>query len=179
MATGPLNIPNVTTNNFSFGPGVLKLGPSGSTPTLDVGAVNAGASLEIRGTVLDARQGNPSMLIKRYTQTSDVTFSVTGLEWDYDNFAKALGAGITTSSQFDYGGDADVASYALQFEHRMPSGNTQTVRIWEVVGSGEMTINFGEDLHEFPFAYQAVRATTDWASNSLNGCNQYFRIVKA
>ena len=177
--SGPYNIPNITTSNFSFGTGILKLGVAGATPTLDVGAVTAGSSLEIRGTALDARSGTPSMLIKRYTQVSDVVFTLTGLEWYYDNLAKALGAGITTSSQFDYGGDPNVASYALQFEHRMPTGNTQTIRLWEVVGSGEMTINFGEDMHEFPMTYQAIRSTTDWASNNLAGCNQYFRIVKA
>jgi hypothetical protein len=176
---GPLNIPNVTTNNLSFGPGVLKLGVSGTTPSLDVGAVNAGAQLEIRGSVLDVRQGSPSMLIKRYTQVSDAMFSITGLEWDYDNIAKALGSGITTSTQFDYGGDPNVASYALLFEHRMPAGNTQSVYIWEAVGSGEVTVNFSEDIHEFPLAFQALRVTSDWAGNSLSDRNQYFRIVKA
>jgi hypothetical protein len=119
------------------------------------------------------------MLIKRYTQVSDAVFSIVGLEWDFDNLAKALGAGITTSTQFDYGGDPNVGEYALQFEHTMPSGATQTLRMWKVVGSGEMTVSFSEDLHEFPMAFQSVRVTTDWASNALSDMNQYFRIVKA
>jgi hypothetical protein len=176
---GPLNIPNVTTDNYSFGPGILKLGPAGATPTLDVGSVAADGVLEIQSTSLDLRLGSPSMLVKRYMQVSDVMFSISGLEWDYDNFLKAMGAGITSATQFDFGGDPNITNYALQFQHRMPSGATQTIRIWEVVGSGETQFNFGEDFHEFPMQFQAIRKQTDWASNALSTGAQYFRIVKA
>jgi hypothetical protein len=178
MGSGPYNVPNVTTANFSFGPGILKLGPAGATPTLDVGAVDQGASLEVRSTTLDLRQGNPSMLIKRYLQVSDVAFSVTGLEWNFDNLSKAIGSGVTTSTQFDFGGDPNVTEYALQFDHRMPTGSTQTLRIWTVVGSGEITINFSDDFHTFPMAYSAVRSSTTWGGATIDDNNQYFRIVK-
>lgn len=175
---GPLNIPSVTTADVSFGPGILKLGPAGTTPSVDLGAVRSGASLEIQTTNVDLRQGNPDMLIKRYIQSSDVQFTVTGLEWDFDTLVRALGAGVTQSNQFDFGGEHTAKNVALEFTHRMPAGHTIAVRVWEAVSTGEMSINFGEDLHEFPATFQAVRSETDWSGASLSDRNQYFRIVR-
>jgi len=176
---GPLNVPTVTQNDLSFGPGVVYVGPVGSTPSTHLGAVEAGSTLEIRSSVLDVRQGNPSALIKRFNQSQDVGYSCSGLEWDLYVISQALGCGVTSAAgKLDFGGDPNTAKIALLVQHQTPAGGTIDVRIWEAVGNGEVSLGFGEDSHKFPYRWDAVLADTDWAGGSLTDKNRYFQIEK-
>ena len=175
---GALNVPAYNTDNLSFGPGIVYIGASGTTPATDVGLVASGAQLQVTGSNIDVRAGSPQVLVKRFRQVSDVTFSFTSQEWNYENLRRALGAGTTTSTTYDYGADPLYTEFAIQFVHRMPSGTTQYLRLWSVVPDGELTINFGDDLAEFPQAFTCLAVSADWAGNTLSGGYKYFRVKK-
>ena len=65
----PLNIPSGTTNDISFGPGVIYMDPwtaptvGGVTPTTDVGFISEdGVTVEITNETKDIMQGNPKLI---------------------------------------------------------------------------------------------------------------------
>ena len=60
--------------------GVLYLGPAGSTPTIDCGAVRSGAELAFSRERLEIHQGSPRQLIKQYVVAETVRLTVRGLE---------------------------------------------------------------------------------------------------
>jgi len=176
----PYNIPSYDSDRFSFGPGILYLGVTGSTPSVDIGAVRSGAELTIARERLDVPQGSPRTIVKSYAVQENVQLTVTGIEWNLDRLADVLGAGVTTSSVAEdtiaFGGDMSIAQKALKFVHRTPAGTTIEVYLWAVEGSGEVAVTFGDDIHEFPYTFLARRATTDWAGNSLSTTRQLFKI---
>ncbi len=177
----PFNIPSHDADRFSFGPGILFIGAVGSTPTTDVGAVRTGAELVINRTVLEARQGSQMNLIRQYVTTENVQLTVNGIEWNIVRLAEALGAGVTTSSggldTLEFGGDINMAEVALSFVHQMPSGATVTVDLWEASPAGEFSINFGEDLHEFPYSFKALDSDTRWDGTAILGNQRLLRIT--
>jgi len=69
-----------------------------------------------------------------------------------------------------------ITEAAVKFVHQMPSGGTVTVYLWKAQGSGEVTITFGDDPHEFPYEFTALTATTDWAGNTLGSKERLCKI---
>jgi len=175
------NIPSYSVDNITFGPGILYLGTSGATPTVDIGAVTS-AKLTMTRAKLEIKQGSPKQLVKRYASEETVQFSITGIEWKPNNIARALGAGVTSGSAttdiLEYGGDMNFTSVALKFVHVMPSGDTINLFIWSAHGSGDMEITFGDDVHEIPLAFDALRSSTDWAGATLASNKQFFKLLK-
>lgn len=175
------NIPSYTTDNFSFGPGILYLGVTGATPTIDVGA-STGAVLRITRTVLPIDVGTPKMRIHNLCSQEMVELEFTSIEWDLLRMAQLLGGGVTASAggvdSIALGGDFNYGKYAVLFRHIMPAGHTLDIMIWEAIGSGETENTFGDALHEMSYKFQAVRATTDWASASLGATVQYCKITR-
>lgn len=177
----PYNIPTVTTNDISFGPAVLYVGVAGTTPLVDVGSISEdGVSLEITSEKKYISQGNPRLNIYAFSQAQGVMVKATGIEWDFDNMAYALGAGATASSASDttfmFGGDPLATIVAIHIEHYMAvSGNTMNVYVWRAQGDAGISTQFGQDEHMFEYSFTALRATQDWASNSLA---ERFQLVK-
>jgi hypothetical protein len=170
------NVPNYTTNNVSIGPGILYLAASGTTPTVDVGAVKGG-ELTITREKLAVEQGFPAQEIISYAIKETVTLTVQAIEWNFEHLAKALGAGVATATQFDFGGDINFTQAAVRFTHRIPAGATITIDMWRCDGAGDMTTSFaGQDVHEFPYSFNALNATTDWASNALDDDKTLFQM---
>jgi len=178
----PYNVPAYSTDNFSFGPGILYAGAAGTTPTTDIGAVRSGAELAITRERITVEQGSPFQKVAEYVIRETATLTVTGIEWNFDNLARALGAGVTTSSAtkdtFAFGGDMSIKEVALKFVHRSPAGHTFSLYIWKANGTGELTITFGDDIHEFPYTFEALRSKTDWAGGSLPEKEQLFKIIR-
>ena len=176
----PFNIPTLDTNRFSFGPGLLFLGPIGATPTIDVGAVRSGAELVINRTVLEARQGSQMNLIKQYVTTENVQLTVNGIEWHMDRLVQALGAGVTSTigalDTLEFGGDINMAELALLFQHQLPNGATVSVDIWKVSPAGEFTLTFGDDLHEFPYSFKGLDEDNRWDGTVIAGNQRLMRI---
>jgi len=176
------NVPHYTTNEFSFGPGILYAGVAGETPTIDnthdIGGVRSGASFVVTRTMLDVLQGSPAVLVKRYVTAETGVLTVTGIQWNFDNFAKALGAGVTTADTFEFGGSMEVENLALQFIHKNPAGHTHTLMIYLANGQGTLTIPFGDDLHEFEYAFSALATETNWNGDALVVGRQLFKIKR-
>jgi len=83
---------------------------------------------------------------------------------------------ITGGQKLGFGGDMNITEVAVKFVHQMPSGGTVIVYLWRAQGSGEITITFGDEPHEFPYEFSALTATTDWAGNPLSSTERLCRI---
>jgi hypothetical protein len=180
----PLNLPTVTQNDISFGPGRLFLGAAGATPTVDVGAITEdGVTVEFSSEQRDITQGNPKLIELTFFQSQSVMVKVTSIEWNFDSLAYALGAGNTSASgtfeAFAFGGEPCPTEVALHVEHEMClSGNTINVYVWRAVGEGNVSLPFTHDEHQFEYNWKALRASTDWASVSLASDEQLIQILR-
>jgi len=181
----PYNVPsNVDKDNFSFGPAVVYIGATGSTPTTEVGAVNAddGVTFEITVVREAVAQGNPKLDLMRFDTAQGARISFSGIEWDPTiNFQHAVGVGITAADAseetFSFGGDPLPDDFSIQVEHYMAkSGNTMFVDMWVATGEGALSVQMGAELHQFPYAYAALRATTNWAGAALAVGEELFRV---
>jgi hypothetical protein len=181
----PLNIPSGSTNDISFGPGVLYLGVAGTTPTVDVGYISEdGISVEIASEKKEIRQGNPSLVEYVFSTTQDVTVSLTSIEWDFENFALALAAGVTTSSgsakTLSWGGDPLVDAVAIHVQHQMAvTGNTMNCYIWKAFSETGITLPLGMEEHAFELTFKAMRSATDWSGASLPSSQQLIKLSRA
>lgn len=177
------NVPSYETDRFSFGPGVLYMGAPGTTPTLDIGAVKGDAELTITRKMLEMKQGSPQSLVKKYCVEESVTLKVNGAEWDTNNLAYALGAGVTAATgpqeTFEFGGDTDVNNRALRYVHRTPDGGTVDIHIFQAEGGGSLAAAMKEtDWHEFPYEFSAIEGTTDFAGAALAAKKKKIKIIR-
>lgn len=160
------NVPDLEQDNFSFGPGILYIGLSGCQyrPWVDIGAVRSGAELGIVREKITVEQGSPYQRITDYVLRETITLTVTGMEWDFDNLRAALGAGVVDTDggafkRFRFGGDMGVCHLPLMFVHRTAEGDDLYIKLWCAMGNGEITITFGDDIHEFPYSFTAIQGT--------------------
>lgn len=180
----PFNLPTVTKDDISFGPGRLFLGAVGSTPSVDVGAITEdGITVEFASEMRDIMQGNPKLPELTFIQAQNVMVRVTSIEWNFDSLKFALGAGNTSASgtyeAFAFGGNPCVTEVSLHVQHQMcQSGNTVNVYVWRAVGEGNTSLPFTHDEHQFEYNFKALRADTDWASNSLAVDEQLIQILR-
>ena len=172
------NVPSYDTTEFSFGPCVIYMGAAGATPTTDVGGIRSGATYELTRTLVDIKQGNPATLVKTYVTEESGALTVTSLQWDFTNFARALGVTPPTTDIFDFGGAITVQEVAIKIVHEDPAGATYEFYLWKARGGERLAFNFGDDPHEFEYTFNSIIATTDWANNSLSSGNQLFRLYK-
>lgn len=179
-----LNIPSYSTSNFSFGPGRLFLGASGTTPSVDVGGITEdGIKLTITSKKRDIFQGNPKLIVYTFSQEQGAMLELSGIEWNQNLFEYGLGAGITASSSssetLEFGGDPIVESVALHVQHQMAvPGHTLNAYIWQAVSDGDLELAMGHDEHKFPYKYKAQRVTTDWSGATLNTNAQLLKLYR-
>ena len=164
---------------------MIYAGPAGTTPSVCIGAVRGGASLEVTREIIEVTQGNPALVVKRYVTNETGSLTVTGLEWNFDNFARALGGGSTTATTFALGGQVTLDDLALKVVHEAPSGATYNIYLWKANGSGTLTIPFSDEVHEFEYTFNLLipwddetSTAKDWAGNTLPVGEQLFKIEK-
>lgn len=180
----PVNVPTVNTDDISFGPGVVKLGPSGATPTADVGALAEDAvTIEISSTKRDIMQGNPKTIEHSFSTEQHVKVTFTGIEWDFTTLQYGLGAGNTGSSvslqTWTLGGDPLVETVALQITHYMAkAADTLTINVWKARPDGPITFAFSAEEHKFPESFEAMRSATNWAGVALATDEQLLQVVR-
>jgi hypothetical protein len=175
----PFNLPAYDVEQFSFGPSVIYIGPVGHTPTIDVGAVRSGMNFAISRTLVDINQGNPATLVHSFVTAEAGTLNFTGLQWNLERFAEALGISPTENmTEIGLGGTLYLQPFSLKVVHVTPVGVTYELRIWKARSSGELTLNFTDDPHEFSYSFHALVATTDWAGNVLPPGSQLFKLIK-
>lgn len=160
------------------------IGPAGTTPTLDVGAIaEDGMEFTVTREFLEVFQGSPKSLIQRFVTEETVELTVQSLEWNLLNLVTALGTGVTTSDSsidtYSFGGDPDTDKVAVKVEHALPSGNTISILIWLAQSLGEWTLSLAQDeLQTFPFSFKALNATESWDGVALPVNQNLFRIVR-
>ena len=184
----PYNLPSYDTNRLSIGPGVIYLGPAGTTPTVDVGAVESGATLTTTRTKEEVFQGFPKTLIAQFATQETAVLKISGIEWNTNNFLYALGAGITSSATnteiLDFGGQISFTNVALKLVHQTPYGWTVNVLIWNAQGDGTVEMNFSDTHHKMPYTFNAMvpwnnttKLCTGWAGNTLVEGKQLFKVI--
>jgi len=178
------NVPVYESERFSFGPGVLYMGAPGTTPLTDVGAVKGNSEFSVERTKIQVWQGSPKTLVGEYVVKEEVKLKANGIEWDLDNIAYVLGAGATTgiggaTEKLEFGGNMAMTNRALRFVHRPPDGSTIDLHIFKAQGSGKIAISFNEeDMHEFPFEFQALEGTSDFENAALAASKKLFKIIR-
>ena len=172
------NVPNGNKGNISFGPAILRLGPTGVTPITEVGFSRTGAVLTVSRTPLDLNQGMPEVLVCRFTVAELVSLQFTGLEFSLTNIQSGLGAGEITGDELGFGGDPGVATKAVRMEHRSPTGATYFVDLFHATREGDFTWTFQNDFHELPFQFRALETSSDWSGATLPEKERLFRITR-
>ena len=177
------NVPSYTTDRFSFGPGIIYLGPVGATPTIDIGAVKGDMELVISRTALEVEQGSPQTLVKQYVIEERVSLKATKIEWNADNLPYFIGAGVTTAAAgavdtYHFGGDVNIAERAVRLLHIMPNGATVDIHLYRTQAVGDVSIAIKEtDIHEFPFEFRCLESSTDFTGAATLTNRKLFRIV--
>lgn len=97
----PYSLPKYNTSRFSIGPAVVYMGPFLTTdgePTIDVGGLQAGATLSTTREKTEVFQGFPKTLVDQLCTQETASVKFTTIEWNLSNLQKALGAGTVTLS---------------------------------------------------------------------------------
>jgi hypothetical protein len=191
----PLNIPTGSVNNIGFGPARVFMKTwtaTGSTPSLttdDVGFIGEdGVNVELTSEKKDITQGNPKLVNYSFVMSQSATISFSSIQWDFDNFSRALGAGATgttstvgaaTTSTFAFGGNPLNTFVAMTVQHEMAqSGNTILLYVWKAQSESGFNVPFGADEHSFDFSFKAIQALTDWGGTALSTEEQLIRFVR-
>lgn len=188
----PLNIPSGSNlqNNVSFGPAVVYMDPvpeggfiaAGSTPTTDVGWIGEdGVNIELTSDKKNIVQGNPQLIAYSFATAQTAMVNFTSIQWNFDNFILALGAGTTSDGapgvMFDFGGNPLNTLTMMKLEHKMAvTGDTMEVYGWKCQSESGFSIPMSAtEEHSFEFSFQIIRSTTDWCNVALGNENQLVR----
>lgn len=160
---------------MSFGPAVVYLGASGTTPTADVGSIGEdGVEIELASTIFDVMQGNPSNVVQRFISEQNAFMRFSSIEWNVNQIAYTLGTGSTTisgsSEKVQFGGDPCPTNVAIYLQHRKACvAHTVYVRFWTASPeTGSFSVKFTKDaVQAHAHAFKAIRSTTNWAGSSL------------
>ncbi len=184
----PLNMPVGSTDNISFGPAKVYMGAwasgSGVSPTIDVGYIGEdGVSIELTSEKKNITQGNPQLVEYSFVQTQSVMINFTSIQWNFENFRFALGAGVTAGPAdaltFSFGGDPINILTAVHIEHEMAvTGNTLDIYAWKCQSESGFSIPLGQDEHQFEFSFTVLRADTDWNDVTLPKEQQLLRMKR-
>ena len=166
------NIPNYDVQNISFGPGILYIAEYDSTndkpilPDTDVGAVKSGSELRVNRDILDVTVGSPLTTIRSFSRSENVELTVTSIEWSFNNLQRALGSGVidVATGTFRFGGSTSLTSYSVKFAHETPDGDQWIIKLWKANPVGEITVTFGEDVHEFNMTWRALHSSRTWGT---------------
>lgn len=178
------NQPAYDTTRFSIGPGIIYIGPTGTTPTVDVGGVTGDAILTIERNEVEIRQGSPQTLVGKLVKQEDVSIEFTGIEWNLDRLAQVLMDGTTSLSgaieKIKVGGRPTSTPWAIRFVHKEADGGTVEVDLWKVLGDSKLAIKIGQDkLHEFPYKFWCMDpGSTDWSGAALSDGQKLVQVLR-
>jgi len=176
------NFPSVTENNLSLGQGIVFIGPSGATPSVDFGAVR-NIRAQLNPTKVTLMQGAPQQAAHKFSSVNRAYLAFDMYEWDYARLGYALGAALTDNASnevVEFGGKATVTKVALHLQHYMAqSGDTLNTYVWQAVGEDDVEHAYtDDDYHQIPVRFEAMRSATNWAGASLLAGSQLMRIER-
>jgi len=152
---------------------------SAATPTTDVG-YGRGGQLQVTRQKVELILGVPRTLVAQYAIQEDVTLSFNAVQWDPFVLTYAMGAGVTSGTDaagvYKFGGDMAFAECSVMFTHNLPAGGTVSVDVWKAQGMGELTLSFGDDIHELPYQFKALTAASEWGGATVDAKGSLFRI---
>ena len=90
------NKPSGDTAQITLGPGIIRVGATGSTPAFDVGHVTGDATIMFKRSRTDIKAGSPQLLIDALCSAEEVSVEFTGIEWDMDVLLRAIGDGASS-----------------------------------------------------------------------------------
>lgn len=179
------NLPTGSIDQVSIGPGVLYLGPAGSTPNIDVGYVSGDITIMFERKRTDIRQGSPQIIVDAFANEENVSIEFPGIQWNLEAMLRVLGDGATSVSNGEqvlkFGGSNGFTKMAARFVHQTPAGGTVTVDVWKCIGEGTISLKLSPtDPHEVPLKLNAIYpGTTDWGGASLSNGQQLVRVARA
>lgn len=185
-----LNKPTGSTNNISFGPAIVSMcdwvdvSSVGATNReqflVDVGYIGEdGVNVELTSEKKNIVQGNPQLIEYSFVTTQSVNISFTSIEWDFDRFVWALGAGSTTTANtgtgtmttlsFFFGGNPLNTECQIMLQHKMASsGNTLLLKAWKCQSESGFAIPFtATEEHSFEFNFIVLGSDYDWYGSAL------------
>ncbi len=168
----PVNLPQYDTRRLSIGPAILYIGTAGSTPTVDLGAVQD-SSIKVTAELTKFMLGVPAVPQWYRFKTVEVTLTVKGLEWNLDKIRQVIGGYYLTETvgstdvQTLYGTFEYVEPFSIRLIHQTPSGGTLTVDIFEALPGGGADLGFGSKVHEIPYTFHAISSSHDFEGNAL------------
>lgn len=180
----PLNVgDNLSTARVSFGPGVVAVGVTGATPSVNIGYIGEDAiELEWAVEMGEITQGNPRIPFAQFAKAHNFFIRWTSIEWSALRLAYATGGGVTTVNAnneiMDFGGDPSPTEVAILLQHRKATAShTINVRVWKAgPETGTVTTQLGEDPHGFATAFKALRSSTTWAGAALGSESQLVQL---
>jgi hypothetical protein len=178
------NNPAFDTTRMTLGPGIIYIGPAGSTPTVDIGAVKGKATLTIERQEVEVRQGTPQLLVAKFAKQEDATLEITGIEWNLDRLAQVMMDGTTSLSgaieKLKVGGRPTATPWALRFVHKAADGGTVEVDMWKVLGDSKIAIGINDnDMHDFPYKFTCMHpGATDWSGAALSDGQALVQILR-
>ena len=109
----------------------------------------------------------------------------TSIEYNFDNFVFALGAGVTTavagnSYTFGFGGDPMNTECCIQLDHSMASsGNTLQIYAWKCQSESGFSIPFSAtEEHSFEFGFTVLNSTHTWQAGELGATESLIRMKR-
>jgi len=160
----PYNIPEYDTKQISIGRGRLFINKElgSSVGWVDIGACRD-AEVTITREKIEVEQGMPALKVETYNVRSDVTFTITGIQWNLENIAHILGLPEQVD-KLSVVPRLDFKDVALIFVHEMPSGSFLMASIFKAKGGGEITVTFTDDVHEIPYSFTAMSGGKDFVT---------------
>ena len=209
----PLNMPQGQVSEISFGPARVFLtawkdpstNPTGVTPTTDVGFISEdGVTIELTSEKKNILQGNPKLIEYSFVLSQTAVINFTSIQWDFNNFAFALGAGQTSVSAsfnpaitdkqggttgvrdddeayFQFGGNPENTYVAMGIQHQMASqasSNTINIYAWKCQSESGLSLPLGSDEHSFDMSFTVLRSDYDWSGRALANDSQLISIQR-
>ena len=180
------NMPSYNTDNYTFGPCIVYIGATGTTPLTDIGAVKGNTEVTVNKEILEISQGSPRIVTKQYVTVQGAMVKFESLEpFKIANLTAALGAGVTLTDgdteYLGYGGDVNMSEKAIRLVHKMPNGTTITLCFWRCQGQADLSIPFNEsgDM-SIPMEFKVLDGILDFAGATIvsTSCERLFRLIK-
>ena len=84
------NMPSYNTDNYTFGPCIVYIGATGTTPVTDIGAVKGNTEVTVNKEILEISQGSPRVVTKQYVTVQGAMISLRALNRSSSRTSKPL-----------------------------------------------------------------------------------------